>query len=131
MYHEAGKGSAPRPIDKEKYDQSFDTIFGVKKPTRGSFVFDPETNKLVPKDEYYGSSAQVNAPMVQPDIAGYKSMVTGEWIGSRSSHRQHLKQHRLVEIGTETKAHLTKQAPKVDREAIKRDIHTAMQKLGY
>lgn len=131
MYHEAGKGSAPRPTNKEAFDKGFDAIFGVKKPTRGSFVFDPETNKLVPKDEYYGSSAQVNAPMVQPDIAGYKSMVTGEWIGSRSSHRQHLKQHRLVEIGNEIKAHTTKQAPKVDREAIKRDIHTAMQKLGY
>jgi cell division GTPase FtsZ len=69
--------------------------------------------------------------MVMNDIGGYKSMVTGEWIGSRSQHREHLKAHRLVEIGTETKAHLTKQAPKVDREAIRRDIHTSMQKLGY
>jgi hypothetical protein len=58
-------------------------------------------------------------------------MVTGEWIGSRSTHRQHLKEHRLVEIGNEVKAHTTKQAPKVDREQLRRDIHTSMQKLGY
>jgi hypothetical protein len=93
-------------------------------------VFDPETNQLVEKSEYYGTSV-VNAPMVMNDIQGYKSMQTGEWIGSRSQHREHLKTHRLVEIGNEVKAHTTKQAPRVDREAIKRDIHTAMQKLGY
>jgi hypothetical protein len=130
MYHEAGKGDTMRPTDKDAFDKGFDAIFGDKKPTRGSFVFDPQTNKLVPKDEYY-SSVVVNAPMVQADIAGYKSQVTGEWIGSRSTHRQHLKEHRLIEVGNEIKAHTTRQAPKVDRESIKRDIHTAMQKLGY
>jgi hypothetical protein len=130
MHHEAGKGSATRPTDKDAFDKGFDAIFGVKKPTRGSFVYCKEKGELIPKEEYYGSS-EVNAPMVQADIAGYKSMVTGEWIGSRSTHRQHLKEHRLVEIGNEVKAHTTKQAPKVDREQIRRDIHTSMQRLGY
>ena len=130
MHHEAGKGSATRPTDKDAFDKGFDAIFGVKKPTRGSFVYCKEKGELIPKEEYYGSS-EVNAPMIQADIAGYKSMVTGEWIGSRSTHRQHLKEHRLVEIGNEVKAHTTKQAPKVDREQLRRDIHTSMQKLGY
>lgn len=130
MYHEAGKGDATRPTDKEAFDNNFDAIFGKKRAERGSYVFDPETNKLVPKSEYYGSST-VNAPSVMADIQPYKSMVTGEMITSRSYHREHLKQHRLVEIGNETKAHTTRQAPKVDREAIRRDIHTTMQKLGY
>jgi hypothetical protein len=130
MHHEAGKGDKQRPTDKDAFDKGFDAIFGVKKPTRGSFVYCKEKGELIPKEEYYGSS-EVNAPMVQADIAGYKSMVTGEWIGSRSTHRQHLKEHRLVEIGNEVKAHTTKQAPKVDREQIRRDIHTSMQRLGY
>jgi hypothetical protein len=130
MHHEAGKGDKQRPTDKDAFDKGFDAIFGVKKPTRGSFVYCKEKGELIPKEEYYGSS-EVNAPMVQADIAGYKSMVTGEWIGSRSTHRQHLKEHRLVEIGNEIKAHTTKQAPKVDREQLRRDIHTSMQKLGY
>lgn len=128
-YHEAGKGSATRPTDHEAFSSNFDRIFsgGAK---RGSYIQDPETGKLVPKEEYYAPS-DVNAPMVLNDIAGYKSMVTGEWIGSRSQHREHLKAHRLVEVGNELKAHTTRQAPKVDREAIRRDIHTSMQKLGY
>ena len=130
MHSEAGKGDATRPTDKNAFDKGFEAIFGSKRAERGSYVFDKETGELVPKSEYYRSS-EVNAPMVLNDIQGYKSMQTGEWIGSRSTHREHLKAHRLVEIGTETKAHLTKQAPKVDREALRRDIHTSMQKLGY
>lgn len=128
-HSEAGKGSDMRPTDHEAFSSNFDRIFsgGAK---RGSYIQDPETGKLVPKEEYYAPS-DVNAPMVLNDIAGYKSMVTGEWIGSRSTHRDHLKQHRLVEIGTDVKAHTTKQAPRVDRESIRRDIHTTMQKLGY
>jgi hypothetical protein len=130
MHSEAGKGSDRRPTDEKAFADNYDAIFGVKKPTRGSFVYCKEKGELIPKEEYYGSS-EVNAPMVQADIAGYKSMVTGEWIGSRSTHRQHLKEHRLVEIGNEVKAHTTKQAPKVDREQLRRDIHTSMQRLGY
>ena len=33
--------------------------------------------------------------MVAPDIQPYKSMQTGEYIGSRSAHKRHLKEHRL------------------------------------
>ena len=54
-----------------------------------------------------------SGPMVMPDIQPYQSMVTGEMIQSRSSHREHLRSHNLVEIGNETK-HLqpkTKQLP--------------------
>jgi hypothetical protein len=72
-----------------------------------------------------------NAPFVMNDIQPYKNMVDGQMITSRSTHREFLKANRLVEIGTDVKAHTTRQAPKVDRESIKRDIHTAMQKLGY
>ena len=130
MYHEAGKGSDQRPTDKEAFDNNFDAIFGKKRAERGSYVFDPETNKLVAKSEYYGTST-VNAPSVMADIQPYRNMVDGKMITSRSHHREFLKANRLVEIGNETKAHTTRQAPKVDREAIRRDIHTSMQKLGY
>jgi hypothetical protein len=130
MHHEAGKGSDRRPTDEKAFASNYDAIFGDKKPTRGSFVYDKEKGELVPKEEYYSASVS-NAPMIQADIPGYKSMVTGEWIGSRSTHRQHLKEHRLVEIGNEVKAHTTKQAPRVDREQIRRDIHQSIQKLGY
>jgi hypothetical protein len=43
------------------------------------------------------------SPMVMPDIQPYQSMADGTWITSRSHHRAHLKQHRMIEIGNETK----------------------------
>lgn len=44
---------------------------------------------------------RVVAPMVAADIQPYQSMVTGEMITSRSQHRDHLRQHKLIEIGNE------------------------------
>lgn len=38
---------------------------------------------------------------VMPDIQPYRSMATGERIKGRSHHRQHLKDHGLVEVGNE------------------------------
>ena len=43
------------------------------------------------------------APMVMGDIKPYQSMVTGEMITSRSQHRDHLKAHKVIEVGNETK----------------------------
>ena len=41
------------------------------------------------------------APMVMSDIEGYVSQVDGSWIDSRSKHRAHLKQHRMIELGND------------------------------
>ena len=41
------------------------------------------------------------APMVMSDIEGYVSQVDGTWIKSRSHHRSHLKEHRMIELGND------------------------------
>ena len=41
-------------------------------------------------------------PEIMPDIQPYRSMVTGEIITSRSKHRQHLKDHGMVEVGNDS-----------------------------
>jgi len=43
----------------------------------------------------------IEAPMVMSDIEGYVSQVDGSWIKSRSHHRSHLKQHRMIELGND------------------------------
>lgn len=53
--------------------------------------------ELIPKEDCV---APVHT-IIMPDIQPYKSMVTGEMIGSRSKHRTHLRQHGMVEIGNE------------------------------
>ena len=107
---DGGKGDKRRPGDAEAFDSGYERIFGGKKPVRGSFVWDPVTKSMVPKEEYY-ENLDVSAPMVMGDIQPYKSMVTGEMIQSRSHHRSHLKQHGLVEVGNETKYIMNQKRP--------------------
>jgi hypothetical protein len=101
MASEAGKGDKRRPTDNKAFDDGYSLAFGDRKPVRGSFVWDSAQGKMVSKDEYYANKSEVNAPIVMNDIQPYKSMQTGEMITSRSTHRQHLKQHGLIEIGNE------------------------------
>ena len=64
------------------------------------WIQDPKTLELVPATEF---AREVDAPFVWNDITPYKSMVDGSIIGSRSTHREHLRQHNCVEVGNETK----------------------------
>ena len=69
--------------------------------------------------------------MYSPDIQPYISQVDGSWITSRSRHRDHLKQHRMVEVGNDVSyTPKTLQAPQSEqrREAIGRAVY---EKLRY
>jgi hypothetical protein len=39
--------------------------------------------------------------MVMPDITPYRSIIDGREIGSRSTHREHLRAHNCIEVGNE------------------------------
>lgn len=72
----------------------------------GTFVY--RNGKIVPKDEAYEAES---GPQIMRDISEYKSMITGETIGSRSTHRAHLRQHNCVEVGSDTSHTKSKPAP--------------------
>ena len=63
-----------------------------------------------------------------PDIQPYKSMATGEMITSRSQHREHLKEHRLNEIGNEM-PYIERRAKEVVREREKRDDALRLERI--
>jgi hypothetical protein len=73
------------------------------------------------------------APMVMSDIDGYVSQVDGSWISSRSHHREHLKQHRMIELGNDVpKQHKPVEVSRKDQETRKRKIaELAYAKLTY
>lgn len=73
------------------------------------------------------------APMVMSDIEGYVSQVDGTWIKSRSHHRSHLKQHRMIELGNDVPTqHKPAEISKKSNEARKRQIaELAYAKLNY
>lgn len=126
---DGGKGDKQRPTNYESFAESYDRIFSGK-TTRGSFVQDPKTGKLVPKEEFF-ASYEPAGPFVMGDIQPYQSMQTGEMITSRSHHRAHLKQHGLIEIGNEVKAAMTQQKPRDDREGRRRAIAEVLSAKGY
>lgn len=90
---------------------------------RTRYIQDPVTLKLIPADEYR-PHADASAPMIIPDIQPYRSMATGEIIGGRRQHREHLRQHRLIEIGNEVQ----RPAQRGPDPTIKRDVIAAVQR---
>ncbi len=52
--------------------------------------------KLVPKHQ-----ERKNVHNVIGDLNPYESIITGEMIGGRRQHRDHLKDHNCIEVGNE------------------------------
>lgn len=101
---------------------------------RGAWVQDPDTGRLVPKEQYAQRHAKaiaaanvrspLPAPQVMRDIEPFRNVaVDGKVIGSRSEKREMLKRHELIEVGNEkrvTKRGAAKRTP--IRQSIKRSI---------
>lgn len=73
------------------------------------------------------------APMVMSDIDGYISQVDGSWIKSRSHHRSHLKEHRMIELGNEVpmqhkQADMSTKSKQARKRAIAEQVY---EKLRY
>lgn len=90
-----------------------------------TYVQDPVTHELIPKEDWHGPSVSKTA-YVMPDIQGYKSMATGEWISSRSEHREHLRRHGLVEIGNEK---IENKPRPLDRAGVRRAAEEAVRRV--
>ena len=71
------------------------------------------------------------APTIISDIEGYVSQVDGTWIKSKSMHRDHLKQHRMIELGNDVPMqHKKIEMSSKSNEARKRQIaEMAYEKL--
>ena len=63
------------------------------------------------------------APMVMSDIEGHISMADGQWVSSRSKHRENLKRNHCVEIGNDVPMQQKKhELSTKEREHLKRTI---------
>lgn len=63
--------------------------------TRRSWVQDPETGKLIPKEEWHGTRA--GGVSIQGDIEPFVSPVDGRTISSRSHLRDHNSRHGVTD----------------------------------
>jgi hypothetical protein len=73
------------------------------------------------------------APMVMPDIEGHISMADGQWVSSRSKHRENLKRNNCIELGndvpTQQKTH--EFSKKQQQERKQQIAEIAYSKLNY
>ena len=97
--------------------------------TRRTWIQDPKTLKLIPRDEYYSGDSTINAPYIMGDIPPYKSMITGEQISGRAQHRAHLRQHGCIEVGNEKLTPHKTINP--SREDYRRSVAAVMAGKGY
>lgn len=79
----------------------------------------------------YTDSYDRPAPDVMPDIAPYKSMVTGEIIESRSKHREHLKRHGYEEVGNDSSLFKPRKIPDVAPQHRKELIRSQIDRLSH
>lgn len=78
------------------------------------------------------NGAKRYAPRVMSDIGGYISQVDGSWIDSRSKHRNHLKQHNMIEVGNDVPmqqktAELSTKANRERKELIGRQVYEKLR----
>ena len=79
-----------------------------------------------------GTEPQSAAPMVMPDIAPYRSMITGELIGSRSRHREHLKAYGYEEVGNDSSlGRQPTEAPDVNPQGRKELIRKQIDRMTH
>src|SRR3990167_2732014 len=89
--------------------------------------------ELVEVDRDYQPAPRADYHVI-PDIKPYKSMIDGSEIGSRSKHREHLRQHGMIEIGNEVK-HMKPfgdyTPPPGRKEVIIRAAETLLRRKGW
>jgi putative FmdB family regulatory protein len=68
---------------------------------------------------------------IMPDIQPYRSMVTGEVIGSRSTHKKHLITHNVTEVGNEKPQPKQKGITSKEKYLLRREIAQIMDAKGY
>jgi hypothetical protein len=96
--------------------------------SRRRFVYDKATGNVV--EIFSDQQMPVSkAPMIIGDIEPYRSIITGEEIGGRRQHREHLRQHGCEELGND---HLPKRQMK-PLPPVREDMQKAVEmvKQGY
>ena len=97
----------------------------------GRYSWDKSARKgkggWVLRDKYRPQS-RARGVQVMGDIEPYPSIVTGEVIGGRRQHREHLKAHDLEEIGNEHIGNKRREMPPAGQD-VKRAVE--MVQAGY
>lgn len=68
---------------------------------RQRYVWDTNAHDWIPIERYKAKAPHRKSDLVMSDIQPYRSIITGEQIGGRRQHRDHLRAHGCIEVGNE------------------------------
>ena len=94
---------------------------------RQILIRDPKTGEFVPKAEFQ-AERRVRGINIMSDIEPYRSPIDGKIIGSRSRHRDHMREHNVIEAGTEPLPDRPK--PAYEPQGVGQDVKRAIEELG-
>lgn len=83
--------------------------------SRQTWVQDPKTGKLIPKEEYQREGS--NSPYIQGDIESFVSPIDGSVISDRGQLRRHMSEHGVTNSHDYSPAFLAKRAAVREAEA--------------
>lgn len=112
-------------VDHEEYDQS---KFDDKEKYLAYWGLPFEGPEADTAWEAKQKMTVQQASYVMSDIDGYVSQIDGSYIDSRSKHRSHLRQHKVIEVGNE-KMETTAKMGGYDPKLKQRIIDVANEKL--
>lgn len=123
-------------VDKDKFDQSFSNIFGeFKRPKSGGYIQDPETGKLVPRDEYVRPKENKSAMVMNP-LQDFKSPIDGQIISTRSQLEAHNRKHGVTNSSDYSNGYIERKAharntkgEKYLKETRRKDINDAISRF--
>ncbi len=94
---------------------------------RRTFVIDPRTRKLIPKEEAFWlhGNGNTNVPNIIGDMAETKSLLDGKVYSSKRHYRDHLRAHDAVIVGNDFN-NQPMTGPKPDVPDLTGDIKRAM-----
>lgn len=94
---------------------------------RQILIRDPKTGEFMPKAEFQ-AKRRARGINVISDIEPYRSPIDGKIIGSRSRHREHMREHNVIEAGTEPL--LDRPKPPFQPQGVGEDVKRVIEELG-
>lgn len=93
-----GVSSVQQSVDAKTYGDNFERTFGKRDETRGRWVMDPKTGKLVRPWEYEGDSTSraIDASVLSGRFYENTVATDGTDIGSRAKHRAYMRERGLT-----------------------------------
>lgn len=95
---------------------------------RRKFRYDPHTDRCY---EVRLETYDDERVYTQPDLAPYKSMITGEMITGRAQHREHLRRHGCQEVGNERPDMTMRPMPGPSKEEVRDSIREAKRQVEW